>query len=96
MDRDDVLNLLRTHKTVLAQRFCVVEMKLYGSSARDQAAGGSDVDVLVRFDASPDGRRYFGAQASLEDLVGRPVDMATDQELRAEIRPYVERALIDV
>ena len=96
MNRDDVLNLLRAHKIALAQRFGVVEMRLYGSFARGQASGDSDVDVLVRFDAPPDWRRYFGAQAYLEELLGRPVDMATSQELRAEIRPYVERELLDV
>ena len=96
MNRDEVLSLLRAHKAALAQRFGVVELRLYGSFARNQAAGDSDVDVLVRFDAPPGWRRYFGAQAYLEDLLGRPVDMATNQELRAEIRPYVERELIDV
>ena len=96
MNRDDVLSLLRAHMAALAQRFGVVELRLYGSFARDQAAGDSDVDVLVCFDAPPDWRRYFGAQTYLEDLLGRPVDMATNQELRAEIRPYVERELIDV
>ena len=96
MNRDDVLNLLRAHKSALAQRFGVVEVRLYGSFARGQASGDSDVDVLMRFDAPPDWRRYFGAQAYLEELLGRPVDMATSQELRAEIRPYVERELIDV
>ena len=96
MNRDEVLSLLRAHKATLAQRFGVVELRLYGSFARNQAAGDSDVDVLVRFDAPPGWRRYFGAQAYLEDLLGRPVDMATNQELRAEIRPYVERELIDV
>lgn len=96
MNRDDVLDLLRAHKAMLARRFGVIELRLYGSFARNQAAGDSDVDVLVRFDAPPDWRQYFGAQAYLEDLLGRPVDMATNQELRAEIRPYVERELIDV
>ena len=84
------------HKRTLAQRFGVIEVKLYGSFARNQVEDDSDVDVLVRFDAPPDWRRCFGAQAYLEDLLGRPVDMAIDQELRAEIRPYVERELIDV
>ena len=96
MGRDEVIGLLREHKETLAQRFGVVELKLYGSFARDQAAPRSDVNVLVRFDAPPDWRRYFGAQAYLEDLLGRPVDMATNQELRAVIRPYVERDLVDV
>ena len=96
MNRENLLSILRAHKAALAQRFGVVELRLYGSFARDQAADDSDVDVLVRFDASPDWKRYFGAQAYLEDLLGRPVDMATNQELRTEIRPYVERELIDV
>lgn len=96
MNRDDVLGLLRAHKKALAQRFGVVELRLYGSFARDRTTGDSDVDILVRFDAPPDWRRYFGTQAYLEDLLGRPVDMATNQELRAEIRPYVEQELIDV
>jgi len=65
MDRDEVLGPLREHKATLAQRFGVVELRLYGSFARDQAAGDSDVDVLVRFDTPPDWRRYFGAEAYL-------------------------------
>ena len=96
MNRDEVLDLLRDHKATLAQRFGVSELSLFGSFARDQAARDSDVDILVRFDVTPDWRRYFGAQAYLEDLLGRPVDMATSHELRAEIRPHVERELVRV
>ena len=96
MNRDAVLGLLRAHKATLAERFGVIELRLYGSFARDQADDDSDVDVLVRFDPPPDWKCYFDAQAYLEDLLGRPVDMATRQELRAEIRPYVEQEVIDV
>lgn len=96
MNRAEVLDLLRAHKSTLAERFGVTYLALFGSFARDQAGGDSDVDILVRFDAPPGWRRYFGAQSYLEDLLGRPVDMATSRELRAEIRPYVERELIDV
>ena len=64
MNRDAVLGLVRAHKATLAERFGVIELRLYGSFARDQAEGDSDVDVLVRFDAPPDWKRYFGAQAA--------------------------------
>lgn len=96
MTRDDVLTLLRAHKATLAQRFGVTELALFGSFARDQAADDSDVDILVQFDTPPNWRQYFDAHAYLEDLLGRPVDMATHKELRAEIRPYVERETINV
>ena len=94
--KSGVLRVLRDHKAAFAQRFGIIEMALYGSFARDEAGPGSDVDILVRFDAPPDWKRYFGAQAYLEDVLGLPVDMATSQELRDEIRPYVERELVDV
>lgn len=96
MNRDQTLALLRTHKEIMKQRFGVSEMALFGSFARDQADDGSDVDILVSFDPPPDWRRYFGAQAYLEDLFGRPVDLAMDTDIRAEIRPYVEREAVNV
>ncbi len=96
MTRDDVLKLLRTHKATLAQRYGVTRLALFGSFARNQGTDDSDVDILVQFDRSPDWRRYFGAQGYLEDLLGRPVDMAINQNLRVEIRPYVEREVINV
>ena len=80
----------------MAQRFGVVDLALFGSFARDQATDTSDVDILVRFDGPATSRGYFGTQFYIEDLLGRPVDLATRQELRAEIRPYVEEDLIDV
>ena len=96
MTKDVVLTLLRAHKAALSQRFGVTQLALYGSFARDQAAADSDVDILVRFSTPPNWRQYFDAQSYLEDLLGRPVDMATHKDLRAEIRPFVEREAIRV
>ena len=96
MSRDEVLALLRAHKATLAHRFGVADLALFGSFARDRAGDGSDVDILVRFDGPVDWRRFFGAQFYLEDLFGRPVDLATDATLRAELRPYVMRDAVNV
>ena len=96
MNRDKALDLLREHKPTLAERFGVTGLALYGSFARDQAADHSDVDVLVEFGTRPDWQTYFGAVSYLEDILGRPVDMATISEVRKEIRPFVERDAIHV
>ena len=96
MNRDEVLETLRKHKQVLRERYDVTGLALYGSFARNQATPDSDVDVLVKFAAPPNWRRYFGAQAYLEDLFRRPVDLSTIGEVRSAIRPYVERDAIDV
>ena len=96
MSRDEVLALLRAHKSVLERRFGIVDLALFGSFARDSATAGSDIDILVRFDGPATSKRYFGAQFYIEDLLGRSVDLVTDSALRRELRPYVEREAIHV
>lgn len=50
MNRDQLIEVLKEHKPVLAKRFGVVELALFGSAARDRAEDDSDVDILVGFD----------------------------------------------
>ena len=89
MDRSRTLALLGEHKPVLAERFGVTRLALFGSVARGTAVPGSDIDLLVEFDgpATPD--RYFGVQFYLEDLLGRAVDLVTERALRPQLRPCV-------
>lgn len=96
MDRQTVVDALTRHKAILAERFAVRDIALFGSTARGTAHDGSDVDVLVRFDGPATSARYFGLQFYLEDLLGCPVDLVTDKALRAELRPFVERDAIHV
>lgn len=96
MDRNTLLALLSEHKPVLAQRFGVQKLALFGSFARDTARAGSDVDLLVQFDGPATADRYFGAQFYLEDLLGCAVDLVTQSALKPRLRPYIEKDLIDV
>lgn len=96
MNREEVLDILRTHKPTLAERFGVTELALFGSFARDQASERSDVDILVRYDGPATSKSYFGVQFYLEDLLGRRVDLVTHKALRQEFRPYVEREAVNI
>ncbi len=96
MNRDDILRCLRSAKAVLAQRFGVTDLALFGSTVRGNAGSDSDIDILVTFDGPATSKRYFGVQFYLEDLLGRPVDLVTDKALRSELRPYIEREAIHV
>ena len=96
MNRVELLKRLREHKTTLVQNFGVTELSLFGSFARDQAAEDSDVDILVQFNGPATSKQYFGVQFYIEDLLSRQVDLVTNKALRAEIRPYVERDIINV
>jgi len=96
MKRDEVIRLLTEHKPVLVERFAVLRLALFGSTARDAARADSDVDVLVAFDGPATSDRYFGVQFYLEDLLGVPVDLVTEAALRPRLIPYVERDAIAV
>jgi hypothetical protein len=96
VDRRAILEHLRSAKPVLASRYAVAELGLFGSSARDAATPDSDIDILVAFDGPATSERFFGVQFYLEDLLGKPVDLVTRKALRAEFRTRIEREAIHV
>ena len=96
MNRADALKQLKAHKARLSGEFGVEDIAVFDSLARDDAAAGSDIDILVRFDGPATSRRYFGLQFYLEDLLGCSVDLVTDKALRPELRPYIEREAVHV
>jgi predicted nucleotidyltransferase len=95
MTRNQALELLRKLNPVVAQRFGVTQLALFGSTARDEAGDKSDVDILVGFDGSATSARYFGIHFYLEDQLGCSVDLVSDKALRPELRPFIEKEAID-
>jgi predicted nucleotidyltransferase len=96
LNRLDAIDLLASSKPILAERYGVTHLALFGSTARDSDEAGSDVDVLVSFNGPASSTRYFGVLFYLEDIFGCPVDLVTDKGLRPELRPFVEREAIHV
>ena len=94
MNRDRILHLLEINKPILAKRYGVQSLALFGSASRNTATATSDVDILVSFDGPATSDRYFGVQFFLEDLLGMPVDLVTDKALRAELRPYITQEAV--
>jgi len=96
MNRVQALELLAESKAILATRYGVTDLALFGSTARNAARAESDIDILVAFDGPATSARYFGVQFYLEDLFGCAVDLVTDKALRAELRPFIEREAVHV
>jgi len=96
MKRSKVLEVLARVKPDLVSRFGVIQLRVFGSTARDEAQPESDVDILVSFDGPATSQKYFGVQFHLEDVLGCPVDLVTEKALRQELRPFIEQEAVSV
>ena len=96
MRRDQALEILSAHADELRREFGVSSLRLFGSVARDEASPGSDVDLLVSFNAAPTFRRFMQLRFRLEELLGGQVDLVTESGLRDRVRPFVEQDAIAV
>jgi predicted nucleotidyltransferase len=64
--RDDILRL--------AERYGARNVRIFGSIARGDARSGSDVDLLVEFEADRSLLDLIGLELDLSDLLGLHVD----------------------
>lgn len=85
-----LIRRLREYAPACTTQFGVRSLRIFGSWARGTATANSDVDLLVSFDGPATARRFYGLQLFLEDLLGRPIDLVTEEALREELRPSVE------
>ena len=96
MNRQTILDRLNAEAPGLRKKYRVRSLSVFGSMARGDDREESDVDVLVTFEGPATFRQFMGLKLDLEDMFGRPVDLATPDTLRPEIRPGVEKDLIHV
>jgi len=88
MDRDEILTLLIKQKRNL-KKFDVRSLSLFGSTARNQARGNSDVDLLVEFDRPVGLFEFARLKQYLEQVLGHTVDLVTPEALRKELRDII-------
>lgn len=95
MDRHTVLDALRRHRAELEDKG-FKHMAIFGSVARDEAHGHSDVDLLVELDRNKRlGLNYVGVIQRLEDILGCRVDVVTLPVRKERLRSAIERDRVD-
>ena len=92
--RTEVLEILRSLKAELRERYQVESIALFGSYARGEQGEGSDIDVLVEFGSGADLFDFVGLSQYLEEKLGSGVDVVPEAALRPEIRRSVTRDLL--
>jgi predicted nucleotidyltransferase/DNA-binding XRE family transcriptional regulator len=90
----DIVARVRSHGVELRDGFGVSKLGVFGSFADARQTENSDVDCLVEFERSSSDTREL--EEYLRRVLGREVDVTTEERLRWEIRADVTREVVRV
>jgi hypothetical protein len=96
MDRDAIIAALQSRQAEL-KALGAVSLSLFGSTARGEASGCSDIDLAVTLDPAtmPRGFYYIGRleelRERLEAVLGQPVDLVPEPVEKQRFQQEIDR-----
>jgi predicted nucleotidyltransferase len=94
MRSDEIIPILHEYKVKNQKKYRIVNIGIFGSSARGDADERSDVDIVVELE-SPDLFYLIGIKQDLEEKLNRPVDIVRYREkMNAFLKRRIEREAI--
>jgi uncharacterized protein len=91
--RDEILQVLRSQKNSLFQKYQITDLGIFGSYAREQQTESSDLDILVDYIQPPTLPKLIELRDYLSQVFSIKVDIVTQNGLKPRIR---ERVLSEV
>ena len=97
MTCDDAITRLRAHADSMRAKGAT-SLHLFGSTARNEARSGSDLDLFIDYDPESrfNGLDLVGIKLFLEDRLGTPVDVTTRDSLHPRLRERIERSAVRI
>ena len=93
--REDVARL-RNEILAAAREAGAANVRLFGSAARGEDRQNSDVDLLVSLERGRTLMDLARLELRLEQLLGRHVDVVTEESIRSALRPDITRDAIAI
>lgn len=93
---DEILDILRNNKGILAERYYVEEIAVFGSYVSGEYGQDSDLDILVQF-SKPVGLFHFiELEDYLSTLLGIKVDLVSKKALKPRIGQNILNEMVSV
>ncbi len=89
MDPEKLLSQKRSEILEIAARHGARNLRVFGSVARGEADEQSDIDFLVDLEPGRSLLDLGGLLYDLQELLGLPIDLVTEQGLHPRIREHV-------
>lgn len=94
--RQDILASLKKLKGEVSREYSVKTLGVFGSVARDEQTGKSDIDLLVEFSKPVGFVTFMRLEHFLSEQLGTQVDLVTSDSLKPVIRQDVLAEVIYV
>lgn len=99
MTKAEALARLRAHEPRL-RAIGIERLSIFGSTARDEARPGSDLDLAATLDYDAVRRLgsfgFFGVEDQIAEMLGVKVDLVTEPTRRPRLQAQIDRDRIDV
>jgi uncharacterized protein len=93
---EKILEILRQQLPMLAERYSVEKLEVFGSYVRSEQNNNSDLDILVTFKKAPSLLTFISIENYLSDLLGVKVDLVMKDSLKPKIGQQILREAIPV
>jgi len=90
----EIEKILKENKAILAERFKVKEIGIFGSYVRGEQQEKSDVDILVSFYEPISLFEFMDMEEFLTQILGVKVDLVSKKALKPRIGKYILEEVI--
>jgi predicted nucleotidyltransferase len=88
---DELLEKIRELLPTLRKQYHVRTLEVFGSFARGEEKGNSDLDLLVTFDETPTLFRFVALENRLSDVLGVKVDLV----MKDSLKPFIGKFILE-
>lgn len=95
MQKEDILNYLKSNQEYYYNQFGIKFIGLFGSFARGEAEENSDIDILYKIekDKKLSMFKYLKLTKQLEDFFHKKIDLIRDEKIKPQIKSYIQKDL---
>ena len=91
MNSQEIMQTIRKHDSFFLAHG-VKQFGIFGSHARGEARGNSDIDLIVEFDQGMKTYdNFIEICFFLEGLFGRKIDLLTPESISPFLKPYIDK-----
>jgi hypothetical protein len=86
---EEIRSIINQHRNVLADKYGVAVVAVFGSYVRDEQRRESDIDLLAEILRPISLLELAGAEIYLSEILGAKVDLVPRRSVRAELKEII-------